>query len=220
MAENDHKVAVIKSAESSYPQDPPYHPEIAYPEYTFSSRSDTPNQVYHAVRCALQQLQLDTSRIDTATWNPLAKLIQPGMVVFLKPNMIAHKHALNDDWNYVMTHGSVIRAVIDYVFIALHGEGRIVIGDAPQTDSHFDRILQRMGLEDIQSFYQSEKNFEIEILDLRDEHWIEKDGIYVETVKLPGDPSGSVAVDLAEHSLFAEFDGQGKSVLWCLLRYR
>jgi len=49
---------------------------------------------------------------------------------------------------------------------------------------------------------------EVELLDLRDEHHVEKDGIYVETVRLPGDPRGGVAVDLGRDSAFAALDGR------------
>jgi predicted dehydrogenase len=38
--------------------------------------------------------------------------------VLLKPNLVRQSHQLNDDWEYVITHGSVIRAVTDYVFLS------------------------------------------------------------------------------------------------------
>ena len=204
-------VSIVRDVTCAYSNRPPYHAPTTYPEYPFPSHLDETNRVYGLVRDALQRMGLDNARFGSGTWNPLGELVRPGDTVFLKPNMIAHKHALNDDWDYVITHGSVIRAVVDYVFVAMHGEGRLIIGDAPQTDSHFDLIVERMGLNALRSLYDTEKNFTIEIMDLRDEHWIEKDGIYVETIKLPGDPAGSVAVDLAGDSLFAELDGKGKT---------
>ncbi len=204
-------VSISTQSDHEYRAPPPFDPPSAFPESPFPGRLDPDNTVYTTVRDALRLLQRDAAHIDSAEWNPLDGIVRPGDTVFIKPNMIAHKHALNDDWDYVITHGSVLRAVIDYVFIALRGEGRILVGDAPQTDSHYDRIIERMGLGAIRDLYREAHDFEIQLIDLRDEHWIEKDGIYVETVKLPGDPAGSLAVDLAGKSLFTEFDGLGKT---------
>ena len=204
-------ISISAQQDAAYTADPPYDAPEAYPETPFPGRTDASNAVYATVRESLRLLGRDLSHFGTADWNPLDGVVRPGDTVFIKPNMIAHKHALHDDWDYVITHGSVLRAVIDYVFIALRGQGRILVGDAPQTDSHYDRIIERMGLGAICDLYREAHRFEIEQLDLRDEHWIEKDGIYVETVKLPGDPAGSLAVDLAEKSLFTEFDGLGKT---------
>ncbi|HPA78773.1 MAG TPA: DUF362 domain-containing protein [Kiritimatiellia bacterium] len=173
-------------------------------------RSAQVNAVYDAVRETFHLLGYDASHRGTAAWNPLGWLIRPGETVFIKPNMIAHKHALRDDWEYVITHGSVIRAVVDYVYIALQGRGRIQIGDGPQTDSKWDLITERMGLDAVRKLYAEQKQFEIELIDLRDEHWIEQDGIYTDRIKLKGDPAGKSLFDLGANSMFAEFDGRDK----------
>ena len=76
-------------------------------------------------------------------WNPLADIIRPGDTVVLKPNFIKEHHETKlDEWEQVITHGSVIRAVCDYVLLALKGTGRIIICDAPQTDSSFRKICK------------------------------------------------------------------------------
>ena len=88
--------------------------------------------------------------------------------------------------------------------------GKIIIADAPQTDSNIDLIKQRLGLEAIQELYWKYKKFEIIFLDLRNEYWIEKDGICVDRVALDGDPLGSTQVNLQNHSLFAEQENPHK----------
>ena len=205
-----YPVAIQNQPNAAYPDTAPYDAPEVFPESPFPERLDAGNGVYATVRESFRLLKLDEANDGTAEWNPLGGVVRPGDTVFIKPNMIAHKHALNEDWDYVITHGSVLRAVVDYVFIALKGEGKIQIGDAPQTDSKYDLIIGRMGLPELQALYRDEKEFEIELIDLRDEHWIEKDGIYVETIKLEGDPLGGVEADLANDSMFAELDGQGK----------
>jgi uncharacterized protein (DUF362 family) len=205
-----YAVAIQRQDRPAYPEHPPYHPPARYPEFPGTTALDEANTAFTAVRDALALLGLDRERFGTPAWNPFKDLVRPGDKVFLKPNMIAHRHLLKDEWDSVITHGSVIRAVCDYVHLALEGKGAIWIGDAPQTDSRWNLLMERMGLAAIQAWYRDHHRFEIEILDLRDEHFVEKDGIYVETVKLAGDPRGSVAIDLANDSMFRELDARGK----------
>lgn len=205
------KVGLKYTSESRYPAEQPYHPSESYPELLMRGRSEQVNAVYDAVRETFHLLGYDALRWGTVSWNPLGWLIKPGETVFIKPNMIAHKHALRDDWDYVITHGSVIRAVVDYVYIALQGRGRIQIGDGPQTDSKWDLITERMGLDALRKLYAEQKQFEIELIDLRDEHWIEQDGIYTDRIKLKGDPAGKSLFDLGAKSMFAELDAEGKT---------
>jgi uncharacterized protein (DUF362 family) len=201
-----YPVAIIKQS-PSYVRLAPFHPPVSFPETPFDAGVDV---TYASVRDLFRLLKYDWPNFGSAAWNPLGWLINPGDTVFLKPNMIAEKHYYKDDWEYVITHGSVVRPVIDYVFLALQGKGRIIVGDAPSTEAKFEEILQRMGLNEIRLLYRREKDFEIEIIDLRNEYWIEKDRVVVDTVRLPGDPRGSVGVNLAADSMFAELDDHGK----------
>ncbi len=203
-------VAVFKQDVAVYPDRAPFHPPAIYPELGHLAETDSKNAVYASVRNLFRLLGYDREHDGSPQWNPLGWLVRPGDTVFLKPNMIAHKHALNDDWDYVITHGSVIRATVDYVYLALRGKGKIIIGDGPQSDSHIEKIRTLLGLNAIRDLYAGKAGVDVELLDLRDEHYVEKDGIYVDTVRLPGDPRGRTAVDLGAHSMFSELDGQGK----------
>ena len=201
-----YPVAIQRQDRPAYPDHPPYHPPARYPEFPDTSELDPSNVAFPAVRDALLLLGLDREHAGTARWNPLGGIVRPGDTVFLKPNMIAHRHILRDEWDSLITHGSVIRAVVDYVHLALRGEGRIWLGDAPQTSSHWDGLIARMGLDRIAAWYEARHGFPIEVLDLRDEHYVDRDGIYVATVPLPGDPRGGVAIDLKDDSAFAPVD--------------
>jgi len=139
----------------------------------------------------------------------LASLISPGDTVLLKPNMIRQSHLLNDDWDYVITHGEVIRAVALLAAKALCGRGRLVISDGPQTDSDFDAVAQLEGLERIGAEVHDRFGVTVEVLDLREERWIERDGVTVERQALPGDPAGYVEFDLGADSYFTE-RGEGQ----------
>src|SRR2546430_1155619 len=73
-----------------YPQasDAPFAPDRHYPEYRdeIAARS---NPVYDAVRHLLRLLGRDELHFGTAQWNPLRGIIEPGMRVTLKPNLVA-----------------------------------------------------------------------------------------------------------------------------------
>src|SRR5262245_45048233 len=203
-------VAVYKQAAARYSNKPPYDPPDSYPEYQLEAGPDRTNETYESIRESFFLLGLDKEQYGKPNWSPLGYLIRPGETVLLKPNLIDHSQMYTDEWEHVITHGSILRAVIDYVYIALHGRGKILVADAPQTDSKMDSIKQRIGIEAIQELYWKQKRFEIGFLDLRDERWIERDGVYVETIKLPGDPLGNARVNLAHDSFFSEHQGLNK----------
>src|ERR1700758_2853032 len=61
---------------------------------------------------------------------PMARLVQPGDRVLLKPNLIRESHAQRPaEWEQVITNGAVIRAVVSLVAEALRGSGQIIIAD-------------------------------------------------------------------------------------------
>lgn len=112
-------------------------------------------------------------------------------------------------WLYVLTHGSIIRAVADYVWKALEGKGKIVVADAPQTDSSFQAIVRLLGLDQITEFYRA-KGLDFEILDLRKEEWVNQGGVIISRKKLSGDPRGYVAFNLGSASEFSSHGGEGR----------
>src|SRR5690554_4780143 len=117
--------------QTRYNENAPYHPAVAYPEYRLGALSTAPNPAYEMVRGLLYRLGLDRTRFGSPAWNPLGEIIRPGDQVLVKPNMVRDVHGWGMDVTSVFTHGSVIRAVLDYVHIALGDTGRIIVGDAP-----------------------------------------------------------------------------------------
>jgi uncharacterized protein (DUF362 family) len=152
---------------------------------------------------------MDQANFGTSRWNPLRDSIKPGETVVLKPNLIRHIHPRNaNGWQSILTHGSLIRSVADYVFMALEGRGRVIVADAPQTDACFDAIRGLLALDTLKEHYR-DRGFVFDVLDLRREEWVNRGGVIVERRKLPGDPRGYVAFDLAESSEFAGHEGGG-----------
>jgi uncharacterized protein (DUF362 family) len=204
-------VAVIQG-DAWYSRTPPFNPAFQYPEYPFKSdvSQGAGNPAYDGVRAALIKLGLDVEHLGTQDWNPLGSIIEPGDFVVLKPNLIRESHGIfADQWEQVVTHGSVVRAVLDYVFIALQGRGRVLVADGPQTDSDFDAISSRLGLDRVVQFY-AEHGLDVRLVDLRRDRWFQKGDVIYRRIPLPGDPSGYTTIDLGETSEFASYRLNGR----------
>lgn len=200
----------LASDASTYPSAPPFSPNSRYPECPFDDVSPDSNDIYHAIRQVFALSGLDTSNANTDRWNPLGELIHPGETVVLKPNFIKERHPTDPEgWQWILTHGSIIRAVADYVFLAVGSTGRVMVADAPQTDSSFDAVLRVLGMPELVTFYERHGH-KLEVLDLRQEEWVNKGGVIVKRTPLPGDPSGNVAYDLADASEFCGHRGGGR----------
>ncbi len=192
-----------------YSDEAPFHSSDRYPESLFSLSSASPNSAYDAVRGCFLTAGLDAENVGTPDWNPLRTLIRRGETVLLKPNLVHNRHPRDPmGWRYVMTHGSVIRAVADYVWKAVGSTGKVILADAPQTDASFSEIVRLLGLDAIQSFYHSQ-GLAFELIDLRQEEWTTRDDVIVERRKLSPNPYGSIPFDLGDASEFAEHSGAG-----------
>jgi uncharacterized protein (DUF362 family) len=203
-------VAAHKMPNAKYPAVAPFHPGIAYPEYALKTTSGE-NLVYDGVRQLLHSLGLDGARFGTPEWNPFGELIRPGDKVVLKPNLIGHAHRYDrSQWEQVITHGSVVRAVTDYVLVALQGKGEIWIADGPQLDADLKEILARTGIGKVVEWYASQSPVPIKFLDLRDEWEDMRGDVLFGTKKLPGDPNGCTDINLASRSRFEGHQGAGR----------
>jgi uncharacterized protein (DUF362 family) len=136
----------------------PFHPDEHFLEYPFENVSSDGNSAYRMVRNALYELGLDAGNFGTALWNPLGGLIKPGQHVLLKPNLVSHFNWSGRtelvDTDSLVTHGSVIRAVADYVYIALGGNGRITVGDSPVQATDWRELLELIGAQSIAEYYR------------------------------------------------------------------
>lgn len=207
---DEQTVVAFAGSDAEYPREAPFHPHEAYPEYGSQAFSSHPNHVYQAVRECFHVAGLDGEHYGSASWNPLKDLIKPGETVLLKPNLVKQRHPRDPEgWQYVITHGSIIRAVADYVWKAVGSRGEVIVADAPQTDSSFDQIRELLGLDAIRDFYLS-RGFALEIVDLRKEKWVERDGVIVRRKRLGGDPNGYVAFDLGDASELVGHSGEGR----------
>lgn len=140
----------------------------------------------------------------------LADWVRPGETVLLKPNWVKAEHPrLADGWRTVMTGTPVVEAMARAAWRAMEGRGRVVVADAPQTDSSFAAIDACLGLRAMEARLRA-AGLDVSVLDLRKEEWVQRDGVIAERRQLAGDPAGYVAFDLADRSEFAGHAGAGR----------
>ncbi len=206
------KVVIIKHEvkTSAYPIEVPFLPNEVYIELKgHLTVGKERNITYELFRQLLFNLGFDIKHFGTPNWNPLGELIKPGQKVLIKPNLVRHIHLNGGDYNAVVTHGSLVRCVLDYVALALNGEGEITVGDAPVQSADWYNILERTGLQAICEDVSKRWNIPVRLIDFRlwsveldDKHRIIKGN------KLKGDPEGYVPVDLGKQSLLSPLDHQ------------
>jgi uncharacterized protein (DUF362 family) len=203
-------VAAARLREPAYPHKPPFNPGVRYPEYRGECGAEE-NLVYEQVRESFRLLGMDRGAYGTADWNPLSEIVRPGDRVVLKPNLLAQGHGLRpDEWIQVITHGSVIRTVIDYVELALKGQGEIAVIDGPQYDSDWDQIVSRSGLQEVVDDRARSAGVPVRLIDLRDARQEVRDAVICDRIKLASDPMGGVEIDLGSESALVGHNGSGR----------
>jgi len=194
------RVAISYAPDAHYPRVPPFHPSENYSEYLFSELSEEPNAVYANVRGLLFHLCLDRQNAGTPSWNPLGDLVKPGARVLIKPNLVISEHPLGAaGMEAAVTHGSVVRVVVDYVLTALRGRGSVVIGDSPINEVDFDVVTRLSGIRAVVDWYR-EQGHDVALLDLRDIRAHRSSLGVITTVESVPEPVGATTVDLGAAS--------------------
>ncbi|MFQ5495898.1 MAG: DUF362 domain-containing protein, partial [Phycisphaerae bacterium] len=146
----------------------PFDPDTDYPEYN-GPVAESPNPVYGAVRATLAMLALDEPSAGTPDWNPLKGLVEPGMNVVIKPNLVADTLGPDADLSALFTSMSVIRPLIDYVQKALRGQGAITLGDAPIQRTDWDNLMALSGIAESIDRLNDRHDVPIRMVDFRRE---------------------------------------------------
>lgn len=163
----DNNVYVLNiNSDSKYPNSHyNFSPGIRYPEYPFKNISKCNNEIYSTIREIFRMKRLDSDNYGTNKWNPLGDYISPGQKVLIKPNMVLHENKV-DSLECMITNPSLVRAVLDYVVIALKGNGYIIVADAPMQSCDYEQLLENNGYYKIIDFYKN-AGIDIEFKDLR-----------------------------------------------------
>jgi uncharacterized protein (DUF362 family) len=190
-----------------YPAKAPFDPPEFYPELAFNRHRDETNRVYAAVREAFGKIGLDQKNYGNPHWRPLRDLAKPGSTVLIKPNLITHLHYLGERaLQSTIVHGSVLRPIIDYLFLEMGTQGTIVIADNPIVATDFQAVMDATGISEMVKTLRDRGYCEIRVVDLRPRVLREaKNGDFIYENQA-GDLLGYREIDLGSDSLFGEFD--------------
>ncbi len=117
-----------------------------------------------ALRNLLVDAGLDRERLGLPEWNPFAELVSPGQRVVIKPNWVLHENHSGQGMNCLVTHTTVIEAILTYLVKA--GPSSIVVGDAPIQGCDFESLRRTCQLDRLLQ-YAKEGECEITIRDFR-----------------------------------------------------
>jgi len=201
--------AAIASGTDRYPEKPPFDPAEDFPECPIKGRVDPSNGVYSMVRESLRLLEMDAAHFGGADWNPLGELIKPGDRVLIKPNFVLHRNPGQGPLEAVVTHASVLRAIADYVLIALQGRGSLTIGDAPQMNCDLATLFSRNGMDGLIAFLCevcATRGVAFSAVDFREEQTFYKAGIVWKRKPLKRSQKDTVPVTLGPESFMEPID--------------
>lgn len=203
-------ISIISDDKVTYPDASDFFsPHIAYPEYSLEHLSRKPNLVYDAVRKVFAQAGLDHSHYGTANWNPLGEFVVPGSRVFVLCNFVYQRRPNESVRNFSAkcTHGSVLRAAIDYILRAVGPRGKVTFGNAPLQSCNWQAVLRDTGADRVAQFYK-ERGFAVVAPDLR---------MFIAERNRSGtigrvediDKGQGVDIDLGSKSLLSQIDRSG-----------
>jgi uncharacterized protein (DUF362 family) len=184
-----------------------FSPAEAYPEYRLSAPARTPNDAYAMVRAVLAQTGLDASRFGGPDWNPLGELVPAGASVFVLCNFVHHRRPNEspEDFAGKCIHGSVLRALIDYVLLAVGPAGRVRFGNAPLQSCDWKAVQRDTGADRVAAFY-AERKLPVEARDLR--LFVTERGAAGTVREVERrDAASAVQIDLGAESLLTEVNG-------------
>lgn len=132
-------------------------------------------------------------------------------LVVIKPNWIQeYNEKIRDLWEPVITHPNLVLAVLEIV-AEMMGKGTICVCDAPHTYADFNAILERGNFrERFARLKQHWPNIRFELIDLRREVWVIKEGVVITRKSNFLDPRGYVCFNLGKESLFYRFSGESR----------
>ncbi len=189
---------VYHKPELRYPRTAPFHPDKRYPEFgNATGEIDPGNSVFAAVRTLFLRAGLDAGRAETADWNPFGELVSNQSAVVVKPNLVIDN--AEKDYDPLVTHPSIVRALLDYIFLAAP-RATVTVCDCPVQTADFDHIIQATGLAKVVAYWK-ERGATIELRDLRMHRSMQDtNGFLRKTIEVDGDPLGYSVIDLRDAS--------------------
>ena len=152
-----------------------------------------------ALRSLFMEAGLDRENQASEDWNPLGAIITRGDRVVIKPNWVHHRNGSGQGLDCLVTHPSVVEAVLLYVVKA--GPRSIIVCDAPIQSCNFESLMTAQGLPEIVRRIGETGSIEVGIKDLR------------RTIRRREDLSGKLTEECQPRENYVLFDLGSDSLL-------
>jgi uncharacterized protein (DUF362 family) len=205
------RVVAFRQEGLGYPEVAPFDPSESYPEYPFGDCLQSGNAVYAAVREVLHLAGLDSANFGSVSWNPLSDLVEPAGTVLIKPNWVRHYHLRGEDIFSLITHPSILRALVDYAYLAVGPEGKIWVMDAPLYDTDYERLRTVCQLENLEDQLQ-QRGVPIQVADMREVVARQSQGVVLQRQIRTSWEAEGIEFDLGEDSEFADLGASVRNV--------
>jgi uncharacterized protein (DUF362 family) len=116
------------------------------------------------LRSLFVQAGLDSTKQESSEWNPLGAIINKGAKVVVKPNWVCHHNGSGHGLDCLVTHTSVIEALLHYV--AKTRPESILVCDAPIQGCDFEALMASCGVREMAERFTA-KGVNVGIKDLR-----------------------------------------------------
>ena len=117
----------------------------------------------------------------------------------------------------LVTHTSIVRAVVDYVLRALDGRGTIEIADAPLQKCDFEQVVRRTMIDQLLDRYRSRfPQVRFAIVDLR-KTILHSHRARDRRAQQSGDPRGYTLIDVGQQSLLTDIEHRYRR--FCVANY-
>ena len=151
-----------------------------------------------ALRSLFMQAGLDSVNQGSPNWNPLGAIVRAGDKVVIKPNWVHHHNGSGHGLECLVTHTSVIEAILLYVAKATPQS--IIVCDAPIQICDFEALMANCGVPEMMQRVTANK-VEAVIKDLR------------RTIRRGETLSGKVQEDCRSMENYILFDLRSDSLL-------
>jgi len=104
---------------------------------------------------------------------------------------------------HIVTNWSLVVPVLYYALLSVGKKGKVVIADAPTSDSDMSVLTKRIDLDRILNICNT-AGYNVSFVDLRKEQYFNSEGITTKRLPLSGDPEGYTVVDIGKYSEFED----------------
>src|SRR3954471_11699008 len=166
---NAPAISICREPRLEYPRSEDHSPREIFPEYPFPHTRAGASDVYGIVRRCLRDIGADAANFGSRDWNPLGDWIKPGSSVFLLPNLVVNQRPGEQqlDFEGKCTHGSVIRAMLDYAVRATGSASHVAFGNASLQSCDYERVSEQAGMTSVARFYREATGAAVGPVDLR-----------------------------------------------------